>query len=99
MMVGSAMYARMIEPVKAVRPVGRLSVSRTTDDKITIPKNPNTTDGMPATISIIGFRISRSQRGAISAMKMAVNRPIGMAMRAAPIVTTSEPKSSGRMPK
>ena len=89
----------MIEPVKAVKPVGRLSVSRTTDDKTTIPKNPSTTDGMPATISIIGLRISRSQRGAISAMKIAVNKPIGMAMMAAPIVTTSEPKISGIIPK
>ena len=47
----------------------------------------------------MGLRISRSQRGATSAIKMAVNNPIGMAIMAAPIVTTSDPKISGIMPK
>jgi len=62
------MIPSIIEPVRAVCPVGRLKRSLTIGTSITSPKNPNTTEGIPARISIKGFRASATFRGAISEM-------------------------------
>ena len=44
-----------------------------------MPKKPRTTEGMPASTSISGFRISRAQPGATSRTKTAVATPSGQA--------------------
>ena len=85
--------------MNAVRPVGTLKASRTSGDRAIIPMKPSTTDGIPATTSIIGLRISRSQRGATSATKIAASTPVGTAMIAAPSVTSTDPRISGSSPK
>ncbi|MBP1612000.1 MAG: hypothetical protein H6Q01_663 [Acidobacteria bacterium] len=89
------MPASSSEPVSAVSPVARPSVSRIAGTSTTIPRNPSTTDGRPARISTSGLRTSRSQRGATSAMNIAAATPSGTANSPAPIVTTSEPQISG----
>ena len=49
-----------------------------------MPRKPSTTDGTPPSTSTIGFKILRSQRGATSAMKIAVPTPIGTAINRGP---------------
>ena len=53
----------MSAPENAVRPVGAPSTSRTRGATKVMPKKPRTTEGMPASTSMIGLRISRAQRG------------------------------------
>jgi len=64
-----------------------------------MPKKPNTTDGMPASTSIMGLTISRSQRGETSATNTAASSPVGAASTAAPTVTRTDPNISGHSPK
>ena len=56
----------MSAPVNAVKPVGVPNPWRTSGAMMVMPKKPSTTDGMPASTSIIGLRISRAQFGATS---------------------------------
>ena len=55
--------------------------------KRTMPKNPITTDGIPARISIIGFTISRTFQWATSERYAATPIPIGIAIKSDPKVT------------
>ncbi len=64
-----------------------------------MPMKPMTTEGMAASSSMPAFSGSFRRRGAISAMYRAAAMPMGTEMAAAPRVTSSEPRISGRMPK
>jgi hypothetical protein len=96
--VGSAIIPRIMEPVKAVCPVGRLKTSLISGTSTTSPKNPNTTEGMPARISIKGFRKSATLGCASSEIYIAQAIPRGIEKIIAPAVTIREPKSRGNKP-
>src|SRR3989338_2874419 len=64
-----------------------------------MPMKPSTTLGIAAKSSMPDLRTSLTRPGATSAMKTAAAIPSGMAITAAPRVTRSEPRISGRMPK
>ena len=96
--VGSAIIPSIIEPVRAVCPVGRLKVSCTIGTSTISPKNPNTTEGMPARISIKGFIKSATFGCAISEIYIAQAIPRGTEKRIAPAVTIREPKRRGNNP-
>ena len=98
-MVGMAMKARMTEPVRAVSPVGMWKRFLIQGPRVTMPMKPMTTEGMAARSSMPAFSPSLSRPGAISAMYRAAAMPMGTEMAAAPSVTSSEPRISGRMPK
>jgi hypothetical protein len=98
MIVGSAITPSIKEPVRAVCPVGRLKVFCTTGTNITSPKNPKTTEGIPARISIKGFSKSSNFGFAISEIYIAQAIPKGTAKIIAPAVTRREPKNSGSSP-
>ena len=85
-------------PGRSWRQGGRMGSVCTSGPTTSQPRNPSTTDGIPASISIRGLRISRTQPGAISRMNTAVARPRGTERATAPIVTQTDPKSRGRMP-
>ena len=63
-----AMPPRRMDPVNAVRPVGRSRKTRRNGERMRIPRNPKTTEGSPPSNSTSGLSISRIQRGAISEM-------------------------------
>jgi hypothetical protein len=98
MIVGSAIIASIMEPVRAVCPVGRLKVFCTIGTNTISPKNPNTTEGMPARISIKGFIKSATFVFAISAIYIAQAIPRGTAKIIEPAVTRREPKNRGNSP-
>ena len=98
-MVGMAMKARVTDPVRAVSPVGMWKTFLIQGPRVIMPMKPMTTEGMAASSSMPAFRTSLSRRGAISAMYRAAAMPMGTEMAAAPSVTSSEPRISGRMPK
>jgi hypothetical protein len=87
-----------MEPVRAVCPVGRLRVFCTIGTNITSPKNPNTTEGMPARTSIKGFSKSATFGFATSAIYIAQAIPRGTAKIIEPAVTRREPKNRGNSP-
>ena len=62
------------------------------------PKNPYTTEGIPASVSITGFNILRMVRGAISAMKIAQSRDNGTAKSNARAVIPKDPTIIGKIP-
>ena len=84
MMVGMDINASMIEPVRAVRPVGSLKRLWRNGAATASPMNPITTEGMPASTSIVGLSSSRTQRGATSARYTAQATPTGTAITNAP---------------
>ncbi len=55
--VGSVMIPRRIDPASQVCPLGMLNAMRMKVLRTIIPKNPYTTDGMPASSSVAGFRM------------------------------------------
>jgi len=67
-MVGTAISASMIEALTMLSPVGRSKVSWSQGASTTMPKNPRTTEGSPASSSMTGFAISLTAGGAISEM-------------------------------
>ncbi len=67
--------------------------------RVIMPIKPMTTEGMAANSSIPAFSTSFSRAGAISAINNAAAMPMGTEMAAAPKVTSSEPRISGRIPK
>jgi hypothetical protein len=92
------MKASIIEPEKAVRPVGRLKILLTRGTNVIIPIKPITTLGIAAIISTKDFKISRIHFGAISEINKAVITPIGTAIAHAPMVTKTEPTINGKTP-
>ncbi len=88
-MVGRDMTARRIAPFRAFSPLEIPNTFEISGLTRTIPKNPTTTDGMPARISTAGFRISRRRGGANSDRKAAQATPNGTAITRAPTVTMS----------
>lgn len=62
------------------------------------PKKPYTTEGMPAKVSITGFKIFLIVEGANSAIKIAHNTEKGVAMRSVKSVKAREPTISGIIP-
>ena len=68
MMVGKAMSASMIEPVRAVRPVGTPNTRLMKGTRVTMPMKPRTTEGIADRTSMQDLRMSRSRGGATSAM-------------------------------
>ena len=87
MIVGSAITASSIEPFKALRPFDSLNNLDITGPTNTIPRNPITTEGIPANISITGFAISLTLGLAISERYAAVPIPRGIAIISAPMDT------------
>ena len=59
------------------------------------PKKPSTTEGMPASSSMVGLSTSRRRRGANSEEKTAAATPTGTATAMATVVTLSVPAKSG----
>ena len=57
MIVGRAMIPRRTEAASQVLPVGKLKVIRMKFVRMIKPKNPYTTEGIPASSSIAGLRI------------------------------------------
>src|SRR5665648_892022 len=98
MIVGSAIIPSMMEPASAVCPVGRSKLVCRYGTSTTSPKNPYTTEGMPASISTIGFRVFRIFISAISERYIAEATPRGTANRIAPAVTIMEPAKRGTSP-
>ena len=96
--VGMAMKAKVTDPVRAVRPVGREKRSLRKGANTAIPMKPITMLGIAARSSTPDLIQSRIPPGAISDMKMAAPIPRGMEMRIAPAVTRREPRIRGRMP-
>jgi len=66
---------------------------------IIIPKNPYTTEGIPAKACIVGFKVILIPRGAISAKNMAQDRDRGIAMSKASPVMYRDPTIIGKAPK
>ena len=92
------MIANTILPERAVSPTGRLKVFWTSGTIMTNPKNPNTTEGIPARSSIKGFRIERICLEANSAIYIATDIPKGRAKSIAPILTHRVPNKRGINP-
>jgi hypothetical protein len=92
------MKASIIEPEKAVRPVGRLKILFTRGTNVIIPIKPTTTLGIAAISSTKDFKISRILFGTISEINKAVITPIGTAITHAPMVTKTEPTINGKTP-
>jgi hypothetical protein len=63
-----------------------------------IPKKPNTIEGIPASISIVNFNAFLSLGGAISAINIAVAKPIGTAIIIEPNETKKVPIIIGNAP-
>src|SRR3989338_3010397 len=57
-MVGRTIIPTMMEEVKALSPLLNPKILVTNGERNNIPINPNTTDGMPAIISMAGFIVS-----------------------------------------
>jgi hypothetical protein len=96
--VGRLINASIIDPANAVSPIGRLNnlfIAGTTSCK---PMKPITTEGMVASISIMGFKVSLTAFGASSPIYIADPIPRGRAMTIAPTVTRMEPVKSGNNP-
>ena len=96
--VGIAMNESTTAPTSAVCPVGRLNSSFTKGATISNPTKPSTTLGMAARSSTPVLRYSFARGGATSAMYTAAATPSGIESSAAPMVTTSVPQISERMP-
>ncbi len=62
------------------------------------PKNPNTTEGIPARISIKGFKKSATLRCETSEMYTAQAIPKGTEKITEPAVTRREPRNKGSNP-
>lgn len=90
MMVGRIITASIIAAVNMLNPVPP-KFSLTSGTKTVSPKNPYTTDGIPANVSITGFSIFRMYSGAISTMNIAHNIESGTAISNARAVTASVP--------
>lgn len=93
--VGIAINASRIEPVKAVNPVFKPKISFTSGAITTSPKNPSTTEGIPARISMNGFKNSLSPGVATSEIYTAPIIPKGIAIMVANTVTNIEPVIKG----
>ena len=63
-----------------------------------IPKNPNTTDGIPEKTFINKFIKFASFLGQKQAKNIAVKIPIGAPNKSAPTVTVNEHKINGNIP-
>jgi hypothetical protein len=83
---------------KAVKPVGRWNNSCKNGVTITMPKKPKTTDGMLASSSIKGLRISFCLGPANSFRYKALPTPRGTQTITAPRVTQAEASIRGRIP-
>jgi hypothetical protein len=66
MIVGRDMMARRTLPFTAFRPWPVPKILAMIGPKRTMPRNPTTTDGMPARISTMGLRTSRTRQWATS---------------------------------
>ena len=62
------------------------------------PKKPSTTEGMPASSSTTGFKISRTRGRAYCDTKSAAPTPSGTAKNIATTVTLIVPTMSGHSP-
>ena len=98
MIVGRAMMPKRTEPASQVSPVGTEKLTLITSVRTIRPKNPYTTDGMPARSSIAGLNTAFTRGDASSAMTIAHAMPRGAAMTIAPMVTRRVPTHSGRVP-
>jgi hypothetical protein len=95
--VGIAIIESIIDPVKAVSPVGRENNFWTMGAKIIIPIKPITTLGIAAKNSIPIFKNSFVFPEATSAINIAQDTPRGKAITAAPIVTVRDPRIRERI--
>ena len=84
--VGSIIRPKRMEAVSTLMPLPP-KVSRTKGTNITSPKNPYTTEGIPAMRLVAGFIILYSHGGQNLAMNTAVSMPMGTPMTRAPAVT------------
>jgi len=96
--VGRAIIPKRTDAASQVFPDGRLKVTRMKFVRTTRPKNPYTTDGIPASSSIAGLRIVFIREGASSAMKIAQPMESGTAKTIEPMVTRMVPTISGKIP-
>ena len=96
--VGRAMMPRRTDPASQVSPVGTEKFTRIKSVRTIRPKNPYTTDGIPARSSIAGLNMAFTRGEASSAMTIAHAIPRGAAMTIAPMVTRTVPTHSGRVP-
>ena len=58
MMVGRLITASRMAPLRALSPLGRWNTRAIQGPMTTIPRKPSTTEGIPAKISMTGFRVS-----------------------------------------
>ena len=99
MIVGRAMKASMIDPARAVSPVGRPKTFLRNGTRIVMPMKPRTTEGMAARTSTQDFRIVRAAAGARPRRCRTRRRcPAGRRSRWRRRSRASEPRISGRMP-
>jgi hypothetical protein len=92
------MMASIIEPARAVNPIGRWNTSLIIGTINWMPIKPITTEGIVAKTSIMGFKSSLIGLGASSPIYIAAPTPKGKAITIAPTVIKVEPKSKGTRP-
>lgn len=98
MIVGSAMIPSNIDPASHDSPVGTSNEILIQFVRIIRPKNPYTTEGIPASSSIAGLMTAFTRGGASSDMKSALPIPNGTARTIAPTVTRRVPTISVKIP-
>ena len=96
--VGRIMSASTMEPGRIPSPSSTLKMARTAATMTWKPIRPNTTDGMPTSSSMSGWKTCLPNLGWISTTKMAAPMAMGRAMIVEMIVTANDVTISGRAP-
>ena len=96
--VGIAMKASIIPPVRAVRPLFRLNRFFIGPERTYRPINPRTTDGIADIVSIVTFSIVLVLGEAYSEIYTAVEIRTGIEIIRATNVTQKDPASNGSSP-
>src|SRR4030042_6916065 len=97
-MVGRIIMAKIIEAAKRDKP-GPPRYSRMIGTNKMTPKNPDTTEGMPAKSSIVGFKKTSKRGGQNSARVTAQARAKGTPITMDPKVTAREEIIMAKIPK
>jgi hypothetical protein len=98
MIVGRAITPRSSEAASHVSPVGISKLTRIKFVRTIKPKNPYTTEGIPASSSTAGLRIFFVRGDASSERYIAQPMDSGTAKTMAPMVTNRVPTMSGKIP-
>jgi len=96
--VGNIIIAKTIITANKLCPLGKLNVFLIQGTIIASPKTPYNTEGIPANNSTAGTIIFATFLGAISEIKIDVNKPIGTPISKAPMVPNIVAIIIGSMP-